>query len=396
MTRHTPSTRDSGLLLGLAWLLAASFCCASALAQEGWPAADSSDPLAGTTRKIDDYGKVGHCDETARLDNFAIHLQNEAGSKGYLLVYLGKGDLPAWKRAILERAESYLVTTRGLDPARLKVVNAGYREERTTELWIVAGNDPAPEPTNTVEVKHDWTKAYQWDEKHFDVSYTYDSPEGASEESEEGGPATAEPAEPEGDDTAPADGDTPAGAAAGGETAEAEPDPEEEWRKEVEKYEITIEWRGPSEEEAETHEASAPVPEPVLATAAQGAPAGQGDGEEAAAGPQEGTIKVSLWWDAESFAEALRRAPGSRACLIFYHGAKVVNEERVNEIVARALARLEAQFGIKRQDVLTINGGYSPRPSVELWVIPRGAAPPKPKAGKGRGRSGYGPAFAEQ
>ena len=43
--------------------------------EQEWPVSGSPNPPAGTTRKVDEYGKIGHCDETARLDNFAIELQ---------------------------------------------------------------------------------------------------------------------------------------------------------------------------------------------------------------------------------------------------------------------------------------------------------------------------------
>lgn len=38
---------------------------------------------ANTTRMIDAYGRVGHCDESARLDLFAVELQNEPNTKGH-------------------------------------------------------------------------------------------------------------------------------------------------------------------------------------------------------------------------------------------------------------------------------------------------------------------------
>src|SRR5687767_6828809 len=90
-------------------------------------------PRPSPTGKYDEYGRVGHCDETARLDNFAITLQNEPAAKGYVMIYLGRDHLPARTHGILARAADYLVTTRGLSPERVQVVNAGYREQQTTE-----------------------------------------------------------------------------------------------------------------------------------------------------------------------------------------------------------------------------------------------------------------------
>jgi hypothetical protein len=59
----------------------------------------------------------------------------------------------------------------------------------------------------------------------------------------------------------------------------------------------------------------------------------------------------------------------------------------VRGLLARAVAKLEGQFGLKGDRVITVEGGYSPHPSVELWVVPRGAEPPKPTVNKRRAHS---------
>ena len=40
-------------------------------------------------RKIDEYGNIRFNDEKARLDNFAIELQNDPTAQGYLVCYGG-------------------------------------------------------------------------------------------------------------------------------------------------------------------------------------------------------------------------------------------------------------------------------------------------------------------
>ena len=146
MKRRT-TTLGAGLVLWLACLLGAAAPAVEAQAQ--WTAAGESDPLAGKTRKLDDYGKIGHCDESARLDNFAITLQNEPGAKGYLLVYTGRNDMPAWREGILNRAADYLVNTRGITQGRVVSVNGGTRERDTYELWLVPQGAEPPRPTPT-------------------------------------------------------------------------------------------------------------------------------------------------------------------------------------------------------------------------------------------------------
>ena len=42
---------------------------------------------APKARKFDEYGNIRFNDEKARLDNFAIQLQNEPTSQGYIIGY---------------------------------------------------------------------------------------------------------------------------------------------------------------------------------------------------------------------------------------------------------------------------------------------------------------------
>ena len=76
--------------------------------------------------------------EKLHLDNFAIQLQHDPESIGYIIVYAGRracvGD--AKERAL--RAKKYVVETRGIQASRIKWIDGGYREELTTIL------QPAP------------------------------------------------------------------------------------------------------------------------------------------------------------------------------------------------------------------------------------------------------------
>ena len=398
MKRRPASVCAQLILSALACLLVAAAHGGVAHAQEAWPAAGSGDLQAGTTRKVDDYGKVGHCDETARLDYLAITIQNEPGTKAYLLVYMGRNDMPAWKEGLMRRAADYLVNARGVDPARVKVIFGGFREERTTELWVVAGEDPAPEPSDTVEVKVDRTKAYQWDDKMVEVEFNYEveGQEGVEEEGLQEADAEDKAAsETEAEAKAPAETEAKDKSPSETERANEAPeeklaDPEEasaaEWRKEVEKYEIVMERRGVIEEEEGAFDPpEAEASEAAASEAAEGEEVSGPAEAEAAAEPEEptvGTIKVSLWWNVESFAEALKADPNSRACLVYYYGAKNADKETVREMLARAVAKMGEQFGLKGDRIVTVDGGYTPNPSIELWVVPRGAEPPKPKPNK--------------
>ena len=100
-------------------------------------------PLA---RKFDTYGNIRFNDEKARLDNFAIQLQNEPSAQGYIIGY-GTCDAEGQNRA--NRARDYLVNTRGIDASRIVVVDGGCMPELRVDLWIVPSGATAPAADTT-------------------------------------------------------------------------------------------------------------------------------------------------------------------------------------------------------------------------------------------------------
>jgi hypothetical protein len=100
-------------------------------------------PRKISSTMIDYYPPIRLNDEKARLDNFAIQLQNDPNAKGYVVVYGGAKAKPAEKQGRIKRAYDYLVNTRGLSADRIITMEGGTREVTTTELWIVPlGADP--------------------------------------------------------------------------------------------------------------------------------------------------------------------------------------------------------------------------------------------------------------
>lgn len=85
-------------------------------------------------RKFDEYGNIRFNDEKARLDNFAIQLQNEPSSRGSIVGY-GSCGTEGTTRA--KRAKDYLVNTRGIDAGRLDVVDGGCLPDLLVQLWVV-------------------------------------------------------------------------------------------------------------------------------------------------------------------------------------------------------------------------------------------------------------------
>jgi len=91
--------------------------------------------------KFDEYGNIRFNDEKARLDNYAIQLQNNPGSQGTIIVY-GSCAGEAQQRG--DRAKDYLVNTRGIEAGRITVVDGGCRADLTVQLWVVPQGAAAP------------------------------------------------------------------------------------------------------------------------------------------------------------------------------------------------------------------------------------------------------------
>jgi len=91
--------------------------------------------------KFDEYGNIKFNDEKARLDNYAIQLQNQPGSQGYIIAY---GSCEGEAQARADRAKDYLVNTRGIDAGRLVTIDGGCMPELKVELWIVPTGATAP------------------------------------------------------------------------------------------------------------------------------------------------------------------------------------------------------------------------------------------------------------
>ncbi|MEK6337281.1 MAG: hypothetical protein AABM67_20355 [Acidobacteriota bacterium] len=106
--------------------------------------ASCSFPIEGKppmARKFDEYGNIRFNDEKARLDNFAIQLQNEPSATGYVIGY---GSCEGEGQTRANRAKDYLVNTRGIDGSRLVVVDGGCRSDLQVQLWVAPQGAVAP------------------------------------------------------------------------------------------------------------------------------------------------------------------------------------------------------------------------------------------------------------
>ena len=107
-------------------------------------------PPPVTPRKFDEFPSIAYDEDKARFDNFAIQLQQEPESQGYIFAYGGRTSRAGQAGRMAERARSYLVQTRGIDPGRLNIVEGGLRDSDTYELWLVPSGATPPQASPTV------------------------------------------------------------------------------------------------------------------------------------------------------------------------------------------------------------------------------------------------------
>jgi hypothetical protein len=108
-------------------------------------------PTLPTPTQFDTYGRIARNDEKARLDNFAIQLQNDTGAQGYIIAYGGRRGAAGEAQTRADFAKNYLVNSRGIDAGRLVTVDGGFREEATTELWLVPSGAQPPTASPNVD-----------------------------------------------------------------------------------------------------------------------------------------------------------------------------------------------------------------------------------------------------
>ena len=102
-------------------------------------------PSPPKPRTFDEIGDVPFDDEKARLDVFAIQLQNEPDARGYVVVYPGRKSRPDAAQRRADRAKDYLTNARGLDPSRVVTMVGPQREGLTIQLWVVPAGADAPQ-----------------------------------------------------------------------------------------------------------------------------------------------------------------------------------------------------------------------------------------------------------
>jgi hypothetical protein len=100
--------------------------------------------LPPVCRKFDEFPNIPRNDEKARLDNFAIELQNDPTSTAYVIIYPGQKGKPGEVQQHITRIVDYLVNSRGIDKRRIVTLVGPTRSDLMVELWVCPQGAKAP------------------------------------------------------------------------------------------------------------------------------------------------------------------------------------------------------------------------------------------------------------
>ena len=102
-------------------------------------------------REFDECNNCTFDDQKARLDNLAVELQNDPSVVAHIIAYGGRTSPVGQVNRLMTRARDYLMNDRGIDGSRIVVINGGFREADSVELWVVPTGAAAPRATPTVQ-----------------------------------------------------------------------------------------------------------------------------------------------------------------------------------------------------------------------------------------------------
>jgi hypothetical protein len=96
-------------------------------------------------KQFDHYGDISFVEERKLLDYFVARLRGESShSKGYVVVYAGHRARVCEAELRATRAKNYLMNQQGIKSENIVVINGGYREQLTVELYIGQATELEP------------------------------------------------------------------------------------------------------------------------------------------------------------------------------------------------------------------------------------------------------------
>lgn len=138
--------------------------------------AQTNEPSTG---KFNEFGDVLPTEMAARLDNFAIELQNNPNARGFMIVYRAHRDLPGLSSRRVNWMRGYLLYNRGFKSDRIVAIDGGTASCLSHELWIaLPGAAPKARADAYARGFDDTDAARKYDEYYWDAPH--DLPESFS------------------------------------------------------------------------------------------------------------------------------------------------------------------------------------------------------------------------
>jgi hypothetical protein len=139
-------------------ILAKCFLCLAVVGCAGARTSEAAGSPFDFDRNFDEYGLIRWGDEQARLDNFAIQLQNEPDSIGYIFVYDGGNVCEGEAKTRAIRARKYVVEYRHVPWNRVMWRYEGYLENFMIALQpadrTIHFEYPFRHPAKDIPVRH--------------------------------------------------------------------------------------------------------------------------------------------------------------------------------------------------------------------------------------------------
>jgi hypothetical protein len=85
-----------------------------------------------------------------RLDRFAEEMKVNSSADAYIIAFAALVSYKNETRIRLNCIRKYLITTHGISPSRLKLIDGGYQVEKSVKLLLVKPGEPKPPMFPTV------------------------------------------------------------------------------------------------------------------------------------------------------------------------------------------------------------------------------------------------------
>ena len=92
----------------------------------------------------DDGSGRSFAQDKPRLDSFAREMKANSSAEAYIIAFAGMVSYKNEARIRLNCIRKYLITTHGISRSRLKLIDGGYRVEKSVKLFLVNPGDPKP------------------------------------------------------------------------------------------------------------------------------------------------------------------------------------------------------------------------------------------------------------